>query len=299
LNALALQLLDPLRKAAVAFPRGSLVRSGCVVLLKKAAAYRRLMASLDEIRPLDRPDLSFEPVDSMVMDAVYWLGIQGYEGVLADVWARLCAEACNILEIGGNVGLYSVIGGKAARDVYTVVEPVPEVATILRANLRRNGLDRVEMIEAAAIPENEICDVCLNLPDEGRLAPVGAHLIRGVEIDDRNTLRQIQVKGLPFGGLAQGRDLIKIDAEGVEDALLAAAMHCIERNRPTLVIEVLPEAERLAQTIASIARRFDYAITVVPAYGSNALQSVRPDEFSSTTPVKFNSKDVVLSQGAL
>jgi FkbM family methyltransferase len=270
-----------------------------VAVLKKAAVHRRLIASLPEIRPLDRPDLSFEPVDSMVMDAVFWFGIQGYEGILPDLWARLCAAARNILEVGGNVGLYSVIGGKVANGTYTVLEPVPEVAAILRSNLQRNRLDRVELVEAAAIAEDQTADVCLSLPNEGRQAPVGAHLTSGVEINERSTLREIAVKGIPFGELARNRDLIKIDAEGVEHALLTAAMRSIARDRPTIVVEVLPEAERLGQTIADIAQRYDYVITVVPAYGSNTPISIRATEFSSTTPSRFKSKDVILTQGGL
>lgn len=104
-----------------------------------------------------------------------------------------------MLEIGGNVGLFTVIGVRVAPGSYTVVEPVPLVAATLRANLARNGLTDVEVLQGAVIPDNNARDVTLNLPAEDWGMPVGAHVI---------------VPGLPIRQLAEGRDLIKIDAEG-------------------------------------------------------------------------------------
>src|SRR6478672_3281286 len=105
--------LFPLRWGVIALPRGSFLRSACVPAVKWASARREFLAGLPEVRPLDRPDISFEATDSMVLDDVYWFGVQGYEGVLADIWIRLCADARSVLEIGANIGFYSVIGGKA------------------------------------------------------------------------------------------------------------------------------------------------------------------------------------------
>ena len=132
-----LQFYDPLRYGAVFFRRGSLPRKVCVALLKAVARSYHLAKIVPEIRPFDDSTVSFRSVDSMVMDAVYWFGIQGYKGKVADVWISLCENSRSILEIGGNVGLFTVIGARATRGTYTVVEPVPEVTAILRDNLRQ------------------------------------------------------------------------------------------------------------------------------------------------------------------
>jgi hypothetical protein len=59
----------------VFFRRGSLPRKICVAVLKLPARAHRgqLAALLPEIRPLDAPQFVFRSVDSMVMDAVYWV----------------------------------------------------------------------------------------------------------------------------------------------------------------------------------------------------------------------------------
>ena len=169
----------PLRKGAVALRRGSIPRSACVAILKHAARSRRPSEILTEIRPLDMPQIAFIATGSMVLDIVYWFGVQGYEGKVADVWESLCANSSNVLEVGGNIGLYSVIGGLVTKGSYTVVEPVPAVATALRQNLQRNKVLNVTVIEAAAIPGHDPRRVALNIPNEGRDSPVGSHLVDG------------------------------------------------------------------------------------------------------------------------
>src|SRR5262249_30275253 len=153
--------------------------------------------------------------DSMVMDAVFWFGVQGYEGILATTWQRLCARSRRVIEIGGNVGLFSVLGGTAMTEWrYTVVEPLPELAGITRANRARNRIGRVEVLEAAAVPDST-GEVTLNVPNEGRQAPVGAYLASSSEIAPRSLNRTIKVRAVRFAELAQDADLIKIDAEGI------------------------------------------------------------------------------------
>ena len=297
IRRLPMGLFWPCRAAAVRLPRGNPIRSAAVLTLKRVArAWRhRLAERLTEIRPLDAPRFSFAPSDSMVMEAVHWFGAEGYEGRVGDVWAFLCREAGSVLEIGGNVGFFTVLGGAACRGRYTVVEPVPEVASVLRANLARNGLAKVEVLEAAAIPGPVARDVVLNIPDEGRAAPVGAHLTEGVEVSGRGTMREARVPGVPIADLAAGRDLIKIDAEGIEAELLAVLRPMLVASRPDLIVEVWPEAERLAALLAALAREAGYTIHVLPEYGSDTIARVAPEDFDAATPGRYRSKDVLLS----
>lgn len=301
LRGLPMSAYRPLRQAVHDFPRGHPARLMATAVLQRAMRAHRhhLPDRLAEIRPLDAAHLSFEAVDSMVMDAVHWFGVRGYEGTVARVWAGLCAASGSVLEIGGNVGLFAVVGGSRAAGAYTVVEPVPANAATLRANLARNGLARVELLEAAAVPGGVRRDVVLNLPDEGRAMPVGAHLMEKVEVAERAGRNRITVPGLPMQELAAGRDLIKIDAEGIEAALLAGIRPLLVAQRPTLMIEVLPEATQLGALLSSLAMEAGYRMHVLPEYGSDRTVIVAPASFTSAVPQAHNSKDVVLSVGAL
>ena len=109
-------LFYPSRYFAATFPRGHLLRDASIVVLKVATRISPgLPASVSEVRPLDMPEIAFSPGDSMVMEAVYWFGVRGYEGIMSEVWKSLCAKSQNVLEIGANVGLFSVIGGRVIR----------------------------------------------------------------------------------------------------------------------------------------------------------------------------------------
>jgi FkbM family methyltransferase len=285
----------PFRKGAVALERGTLGRGLCIAILKYVKDHYMLSHRLSEIRPLDMPGVSFRSVNSPVLDAVYWFGVQGYEGRVADVWVTLCAQARSILEIGGNIGLFTVIGARATSGRYTVLEPLPAVADELRENLRRNGITSVEVMEAAAIPGQTARDVKLQIPSEGRAAPVGAYLVEGSEVTGRASTQIISVKGAASCALFKGRDLIKIDAEGIEFELLASVRDLIVATKPTLLVEILPEAEKLGRFLSELAADVGYGIYVLPEYGSNKIVAADVGHFTSSVPQGFNSKDVVLS----
>ncbi len=287
---------DPFRHAAAKYRRGNPLRKISIAAIKGIRMLSpAIPSSVTDIRPLDAPHFSFAPTDSMVMAAVYWFGMRGYEGIMSEVWKRLCSNSTSVLEIGANVGFFSVLGAHERPRIYTAVEPLPNVAEILRTNLRRNGLDFVEVLEGAVVPTAETEQVQISIPDEGREAPVGSHLVSGVELGTRSQMKVLSVRAYPVTSLMEGRDLVKIDAEGIEAQLLLSARDAILKNKPTLVIEVLPEAENLGAMLSKIAIEAGYSIYIVPEFGSDELVPMAPLEFSSKTPQRFNSKDVVLS----
>jgi FkbM family methyltransferase len=194
------------------------------------------------------------------------------------------------------VGLFAVIGGRATAGAYTVVEPVPAIAAILRGNLARNGVDRVEVLEAAAVP-GPARPVWLNIPDERHALPVGAPLDAGSAVSGRSSRTVLEVRGVPIAELAEGRDLIKIDAEGIEAALLSEIRPMLAARRPTLLIEVLPDSARLGALLREIAVDCGYGIYALPEYGRDDVVAIDPAAFSSASPAGFNAKDVVLSVG--
>lgn len=285
-------LLDPLRRAVAHGRRGSLPRNAAIALLRQVRPWFRV-SDLAEVRPLDMPELSFEPTDSMVMDAVFWFGMRAYEGQMYRIWPALCAQAASVLEVGGNVGFYSVLGGRAASGRYQVVEPVPEIARVLARNLARNGITRVDVLEAAVVTGEQEQMVRLNIPDADRAAPVSAHLATGSAVV-REVGRSLEVRGVPFRRLVAGCDLVKIDAEGIEAALLQDAMAELEATRPVLTLEVLPEATALAGLVRDIAARWGRTIVIVPEYGMDGVAYRSAAAFDATELPRLNAKDVVL-----
>jgi hypothetical protein len=66
-------------------------------------------------------------------------------------------------------------------------------------------------------------------------------------------------------------------------------------GRPTLMVEVLPEAVVLGKVLAELAVACGYTISVIPEYGLDTIVTVAPEAFDAGVPQRYNSKDVVLS----
>jgi FkbM family methyltransferase len=298
LRIISLRCLRPFRQGVVAHRRGSLLRNICVAVLKHAQrAYRgRLAGLLKDVRPLDFPALRFASSDSMVIETIYWFGIHGYEGLVAAAWIEQCRSATAILEIGGNIGLFTVIGATASNARYTVVEPVPAVAAILRDNLRLNSVVHVELLEAAMIPADRPATVTLLVPHEQHDMPVGAHLTIGTEVALHAGTRQISVQGLPLRDYVAGRDLIKIDAEGIEVDLLRAVRDVLIAEKPNLLIEVLPSSPELAAFLVTLAKEAGYQLIILPEWGADRPVKVAPEDFTLAMMHQNNSKDLLLVQ---
>ena len=295
-----LSLLYPMRWCVTHLSRWNPLRIGSGMILRRMIARVPYQATMTTIVPLDAPDLRLSCSDSMVEDSVFWFGVRGYEGVLYDLWLLLARQSESILEIGGNVGFYSLAGARANPQArYRVLEPHPHVGSVLRRNLDINGLIHVELIHAAAIPDRTPHRVYLNVPDEGRSVPVGSHLVDDVKGINRSTKETIACNGVPILDLLAGVDLVKIDAEGIEYALIAASFDVLVIQRPVLVVEVLPEATQLTDVLRALAEAAGYRIYVVPGWGSDQLVEVSARKFEPTLLPSLNSKDVILTTKAL
>jgi FkbM family methyltransferase len=158
-----------------------------------------------------------------------------------------------VVEIGANVGVYSVFFDALAKRanarlaaVYSF-EPSRAAFARLIANLTANDARAVTPFCVAVAQETGVTQ--FYEPDghltNGSLAPDFAHSFS-------TTVRQsavIAVSGAALEPLfaPHRRVLLKIDAEGLEPEILAAMEPVLERYRPDLLVEILPEIDcRLA-----------------------------------------------------
>ncbi len=117
-----------------------------------------------------------------------------------------------LVDLGGNIGLTSVwLTKKYGIERVLVVEPSPANADLARRNLADNAIP-AELIEAAVGPEDGLGRFHDNdQSNQGRLAEEG----RETPILSMDSL----LKRLPEGTIV---DLVKLDIEGGEQALLTA-----------------------------------------------------------------------------
>lgn len=139
------------------------------------------------------------------------------------------------LDVGAMVGYFSRLLGQAVGPTGRVValEPEPRNYGLLCANIWEAGLLNVEPIQAAA--DRTTREVAISrsetnfgdhraFPMEGRTTTVG---VQAVRIDD--LLRpEVEV------------DVVKIDAQGMDHAVVEGMEGTIARRRPTVLVEFWP-----------------------------------------------------------
>jgi FkbM family methyltransferase len=213
-------------------------------------------------RVVDDPDLAFVAADSLVLAQLYWYGEQGWEPELLPWWRRFCRRSRSVLELGANVGYFTVQAARAAPGVrYVAVEPHPFSLEICRANLALNGVHSVKLIGAAAVADPQTSSVRLLVPADQLATPTVAFLPSGTELPagmTRGVTTALDVPAHDVRELLRGADLVKLDVEGQEHALLAAGLDLLREHRPTLVVEVLPGTARLRALLAELCRRDGY-----------------------------------------
>lgn len=125
-----------------------------------------------------------------------------------------------VLDVGANIGTFTVFAAREpGRRVYSI-EPFPENAAFVRRNVEANGLRNVEVVEAAAAGESGTTDLFIS-----RLS--GGHLLFDHNV--RGTLGEaILVPTVTIGELMErfGLDrvnFLKLDCEGSEGDVLRTA----------------------------------------------------------------------------
>ena len=155
---------------------------------------------------------------------------------LTQFLARMVKPGMHVIDVGANYGYHTMLLADMVTDAGRVlaVEPNPAAAGLLREAVLLNGFaGHVQVIESALGDAAQDC-VELFVPDgEPKNAYVGGAL------DGRTGIRH-QVASTSVDRLMAGLghvDLIKIDAEGGEETILAGMRDLLSTRPPALVLE--------------------------------------------------------------
>jgi FkbM family methyltransferase len=245
----------------------------------------------------DNRELMFVNAESLVLHQLYWFGEQGWEPQLLPWWRCFCRRSSAILELGANVGYFTVQGAKAGPHArYIAVEPYPASARVCRANLELNRVESVELVTAAAVAHPELAAVELHVPWDQLATPTVAYIGADTELPERMRRRvtqTISVSAVDVRSLLSGIDLFKLDVEGQEHALLAASREHLRTRKPTVFVEVLPGTARLRQLIADLCRDDGFHCYVPRADSLVRLEI--PEILGAPLLDRYGCQDVILS----
>jgi FkbM family methyltransferase len=179
-----------------------------------------------------------------------------------DIFVKRCldfqtaSDAPRILDCGANVGLASLyFKRRYPRARITAFEADPALATFVADNLRDNGVADVDVVAAALWTSNGELTFRCEGSDSGMIATLpGA--VDGTSV----TVKSLRLRDLLDG---DSIDLLKLDIEGAEDAVLADCEGALHRVRAMIMDlhEFDPSTRRAPCVLDRLARAgFQYAI---------------------------------------
>ncbi len=164
-----------------------------------------------------------------------------YEKIELDVFERLAAISKIVVDVGANIGLYCCIAADRAPAFSKIVafEPVPENLRYLRRNLEENDRAARVVVEEQAVGQAS-GKIQIYLAE----GSIGTHSPSAKNA--RNSTTSITVPAVSLDDYVQQKlrdrpiDLLKVDVEGYDGAVLRGARRTLHEDKPTLCIEFAP-----------------------------------------------------------
>ena len=193
----------------------------------------------------------------VIENELFWKGIKGWEAVSLEFWIRLCRLSSVICDIGANTGVYA-LAAKAVNPSAKVVavEPVERVFRKLEGNVTLNNWD-IQTVNAA-VSDHTGTAVLYDLPQLEHVLSVSLE----ADWNSKSTaLRPVEIPCITVTDLlkqigATKVDLLKIDVETHEPAVLRGFHELIKRDRPSMLIEILND--EVAQQVSALLEGLEY-----------------------------------------
>lgn len=206
-------------------------------LLRRATRYCQRRIWVDDFDGWARMELQ---LNEHMQRRIFWMGYYN-RGIVA-VLDGLLLPGMVVVDAGANVGEISLVASRRVGvdgRVYAF-EPMPRLHQQLGLHTKENGLFQLECIELALGERSSDCQpIYLDCGQEGTDVNLGLGSL--VEQEGRHAAGNVRVVTLDSWvecRRLERLDLIKIDVEGSEMALLSGASRTLARFRPRIVIEI-------------------------------------------------------------
>lgn len=164
-----------------------------------------------------------------------WYASSGVEATSLSAVERFLPKGGTFVDVGANIGVFSVAAAKRVGDQGRVVafEPTPRNRAILEHNLERHGVAHLVEIRPEALGA-EAAERILRVYENGLVSGFGEAPTSSWpgRLVDETPVQVIALSEAVAGPV----DMIKIDVEGFETEVLHGAAALIERNPDILLL---------------------------------------------------------------
>lgn len=201
---------------------------------------------------------------------------------------QVISPGMTVLDIGANVGCHTLAFSKAVGAGGKVVafEPQPFMFQLLAANVANNGMTNVLLLNAAignAQGWIDLPNLRYEEPQNYGAWKLDPFLAKGGETPKNIP---IPVHRLDDLSVARAADVIKIDVEGMESAVIEGARGLISARRPALFVEnELPGAASQALLGLLIGLDYDLYWQIAPLFEEKNFRGNQQNHFGRITCV--------------
>lgn len=182
----------------------------------------------------------FSAADDGIVNRLYYG--EPWEVAELQTWRLLVPHARAVLDVGANTGLYSVLSARLCPDTPIIAfEPHPTNYRRLCRNLALNDARNVEPIELAL--GDRVGEIEFTIPDDEQISLVSSAIRAFSESHYQIGYKQRMVRQSTLDEIVGGRrlehvDLVKIDVESYELAVLRGAEETMAKHRPVFLCEI-------------------------------------------------------------
>lgn len=178
--------------------------------------------------------------DSDLLDRLLRTG--QYEPELAHLTRKFIDSRRDVIDVGANVGFFTVLAAKHTKGTVWAIEPVQKIVSMLRANALLNNVDQKVHVFEGVLSDHNGEELMRVVEGKEEYSTVGVQLHPS---SIGNPIKSVSVPSLTLDSivLKNGIDVgfLKIDVEGNEHKVISGAKHTLENLRPVMLIEFSPK----------------------------------------------------------
>lgn len=193
---------------------------------------------------------------------IFWYGIKGHEPESITPWMYFSKQSKTIVDIGANVGIYSIVSATLNPDALVIsFEPSETIFNKLLHNFKLNNFNNVKANKiGVSDTTGTLLFYDIDAPDHTS-ASFSADKIKNIDPSAKLIEHQVDVITLD-DYIKQNNivkiDLIKIDVELFEKQVLDGAVNCLKHHRPVVFFEVL--TDEVANTLQPVFTSLNYSL---------------------------------------
>jgi FkbM family methyltransferase len=166
------------------------------------------------------------------------LFINGFEKDVIDYFKKTVKEGDVVLDVGANIGIYSLIAGRRVGDngkVYAF-EPATKAFNILQYHIDLNHLKNITPIKSGV--SNYTGEAEFNICEDDAYNSLGDTPMK--EIIKKDTINIVSIDDFVLKNKINKVDIIKVDTEGAEFLVFTGAKKTLHKYKPVLLFETNP-----------------------------------------------------------